>query len=246
MVDIFYEIFSDLPRARPWKSNLYTRAAKLAKAIPMEPMILDVGCGTGKQTMELANYFGGKIVALDNHEPFLNILNKKAKTLGYNKLISTMNCDMGNMPFTDKSFDLIWAEGSIFIIGFKKGLHDWKRLLKEKAYLAISEISWLKNNPPHELKEFFGKEYPGMSSIDQNVQMIKDEGYKLLDYFVLAPIAWWEDYYIPLEKRLESLRKKYFENESELELIEFVQLEIDFYRKYPDVYGYVFYIMQNS
>lgn len=246
MEELFYEIFSDLPRQGPGNKRSTIRAAKLIKDIPKEPKILDIGCGTGKQTMELANYFGGEIIALDNHAPYLDILNQNSKRLGYGDIITTINCDMGNMPFTNNSFDLIWAEGSIYIAGFKEGLNEWKRLLKKNAYLAITEISWLKDNQPEEVNEFFINEYPAMCSIDQNLEMIASEGYTLVDYFILAPIAWWDDFYIPLENRLKSLRQKYFESESELELIEFVQLEIDLYRKYPDVYGYVFYIMQNS
>ena len=68
----------------------------------------------------------------------------------------------------------------------------------------------------------------------------------MIDYFILSPVAWWDNFYIPLEKRLSMLRKKYLENDQALELIEFVQLEIDLYRKYPEYYGYVFYIMQKS
>lgn len=49
------------------------------------------------------------------------------------------------MDFVPESFDLIWAEGYIYIIGFKKGLQDWKKFLKPGGYLICSEISWFKD-----------------------------------------------------------------------------------------------------
>ena len=246
MEDFFYEIFDDLPRQGPGSHQSTVKAAGLIRNLPNEPKILDVGCGSGMQTLELANFFGGEIIALDNHAAYLDILEKQSKKMGYDDIITPVNCDMGNMPFPAQSFDLIWAEGSIFVVGYKEGLQAWKKLLKQNAYLAVTDLTWLKEERPDEIKTFFANVYPVMSSIDQNIELISNSGYTLVDHFVLSPDAWWEDYYSPLEARLAMLRKKYYEHESELELIEFVQLEIDLFRKYFDVYGYVFYIMQNS
>ena len=246
MEDFFYEIFTDLPRQGPGSHSSAIRAAKLIRNIPKEPKILDIGSGTGMQTMDLANFFGGEIIALDNHASFLEILDQNAEKMGYEDMITTFNCDMGNMPFSKESFDLIWAEGSIFVVGFKEGMQAWKKLLRKNGFLAVTDISWLKENPPVEVKNFFANAYPAICSIEENLDTIAKSGYTLIDYFVLDQNAWWDNYYIPLEARLVSMRKKYYEHESELELIDFVQLEIDLFRKYPDAYGYVFYIMQNS
>jgi len=35
---------------------------------------VDIGCGPGMQTLELARISGGRIVAVDNHQPFLDVL----------------------------------------------------------------------------------------------------------------------------------------------------------------------------
>jgi hypothetical protein len=53
-----------------------------------------------------------------------------------------------------------------------------------------------------------------------------------------------DDYYIPLEKRIDAARIKYRSRPEVLEFLAFNQLEIDLYRKYSDYYGYVFYVMQ--
>lgn len=61
------------------------------------------------------------------------------------------------MDFVPESFDLIWAEGYIYIIGFKKGLQDWKKFLKPGGYLICSEISWFKDIFSDKFKKFWQK-----------------------------------------------------------------------------------------
>ena len=44
---------------------------------------------------------------------------------------------MFEMNFSKESFDIIWSEGSIYAIGFEKGLTDWKKFIKTNGYLAV-------------------------------------------------------------------------------------------------------------
>lgn len=244
MEEVFYDIFQGLPRQGPGNPKYTKKAIDSLMNLSSHPNILDIGCGTGAQTIELAHHLGGTIFSIDNHEPYLNYLRKKADTLGYGDIIHTIRCEMSNLEFPPEYFDLIWSEGSIYILGFEYGLEYLNSFLKKGGYIAVSEISWLKKNQPAELMEFFKQEYADMKSIDQNVAIVKKAGFQLVDHFLFGAEAWWDDYYSPLEERLKSLRSKYAEDDQVLELIEYVQLEIELYRKYPDYYGYVFFIMQ--
>jgi len=246
MDELFYEIFSDLPRQGPGDRGSTLKAAAEIKGIISEPKILDVGCGTGKQSIELLKYFGGTVTAVDNHQPYLENLKIKAQEEGFEERLKCKNADMLNPSFVNEQFDLIWAEGSIYIIGFREGLKSFKKLLNPAGYIAVTEVSWLKDSPPQELQEFWDQEYPDIKTIDQNLEIISSTDYKLVDHFTLPDSAWLDDYYIPLEKRLEKFRKIYTGDKNALALIESVQLEIDIFRKYSAYYGYVFYIMQNK
>ena len=44
--------------------------------------VLDIGCGNGAQTLQLAKRLNGDILAVDNHPPFLDELQRRAKTAG--------------------------------------------------------------------------------------------------------------------------------------------------------------------
>jgi ubiquinone/menaquinone biosynthesis C-methylase UbiE len=220
------------------------KAIGLSKDLPAHPIILDVGCGTGAQTIQLAHHIGGSIFALDNHKPYLDILRQKADKLGFGDCIQTIHGDMHNLPFTTGYFDLIWSEGAIYTMGFKEGLNYLKKFLKPSGYLAVSEISWLSDSLPSDLLAFWKQEYAAITPIKTTLKTIKEAGYEMIDYFILPESDWWDDFYRPLEKNILLLRKKYHENEHILEMIEYLQLEIDLYRKYPDLYGYVFYVLK--
>ena len=75
----FYELFCGLPRGGPGDNKSTRKAFGYLKNLPTEPLILDIGCGHGIQTLELAKISKGKIIAIDNYQPFLDILKKKAK-----------------------------------------------------------------------------------------------------------------------------------------------------------------------
>ena len=160
-------------------------------------------------------------------------------------MITTKNASMVDMDFPNDSFDLIWSEGAIYIMGFRKGLEYWKRLLKPGGAIAVTEVSWLTFDPPEEILKFWSEEYPAITTIDENLSVIGDLGYSVIDHFTLPESAWYQ-YYRPVEKRVAELREKYIGNNEALEVLDATQVEIDLYRKYSDTYGYVFYILRKS
>ena len=244
MVNIFFEIHSNLPREGPG-ANVSTKQAFLTlQDLTAEPRILDVGCGPGMQTIMLAKMSNGKITALDNHQPFLDYLKNQAIKEGVSDRISLVNGDMRDLKFDAKSFDLIWAEGAIFIIGFEKGIRDWRRLLADKGYLVVSELCWLKDNPPEEIREYFAEGYQAIKTIKENLEIVRKANYRLISNFVLPDESWWNNYYTLIASKIPSLRTKYSEDEEALAFLDCEELEMEMFRKYSKYYGYVFYIMQ--
>jgi ubiquinone/menaquinone biosynthesis C-methylase UbiE len=218
----------------------------LIKQRPPAPRILDIGCGSGAQTLDLTHLTDGTFVAVDNYQPVLEMLRQQAAVLGVSQRIAILNADMGNMQLPNNEFDIIWSEGAIFVIGFDKGLREWKRLLKPGGYMVVSEAVWLKPDPPADLFEFWNREYPAIRSIDQNLAAIAEEGYSNVGHFILPDSSWWDQYYTPLEAHVKTMRSKYAGNEDALSVIEAAQLEIDLFRKHSDHYGYVFFVMRRQ
>jgi ubiquinone/menaquinone biosynthesis C-methylase UbiE len=248
MPQIFYEVHSNLPREGPGGNESTIRAFNSLKNLPAKPRILDIGCGPGMQTIQLAKLSSGKIEALDNHQPFLDQLNLSAKKEELSNRIKTVKGDMFNLKYEKESFDLIWCEGAIFIIGFEKGLTEWRPLLANKGYLVVSELVWLRKDLPEELQSFMKEMYAGLEgsgvrSIEENIETAKKLGFQVLNSFTLPKKDWW-DYYSLIEVKLPSLKAKYKDDQEALQYFAIEEMEIEMYRKYSDYYGYVFYVLQ--
>ena len=132
----FFELFEDLPRQGPGCEEGTLAALSLVKGLPEHPKVLDIGCGSGMQTLIVARELGVPVLAIDNHRPMLAHLDAAASKAGLP--IETRELSMIGMPFAAGSFDLLWAEGSIFIIGLVKGLREFREFLKPGGYLAFS------------------------------------------------------------------------------------------------------------
>ena len=84
-----------------------------------------------------------------------------------------------------------------------------------------------------------------MKTIDENLAIIRNAGYMVIEYFTLPESAWW-DYYFPIEKKIERMKTKYRDDPVALKVLEIEAQEIELYRKYSAYYGYVFYVMQTN
>ena len=102
---VFWEIHSDLPREGPGDNKSTRKAYMMLEGLPEHPRILDIGCGPGMQTIELAKLSNAQIVALDFHQPFLEQLKKSIKKEGLVDRIEAVNGDMLNLNYEDHSYD---------------------------------------------------------------------------------------------------------------------------------------------
>jgi len=243
-MDVFFEIHKDLPREGPGCNESTKKAFELLPEVKDKPVILDIGCGPGMQTRELARLSSGHITALDNHLPFLNQLKADVKKAQYENIITVIRSSMFDSCFKKESFDIIWSEGALYIMDFKTGLKYWKRFLKPGGCMAVTELSWFEDNPPRELFEFWMNAYPTINNIQKNMEVIENSGYTNIAHFTLPEKAWWDDYYKPVEKRIQMLVEKYKNNPEALAVLNEESAEISLYRNYSKWYGYVFYIMQ--
>jgi len=201
--------------------------------------VLDIGCGVGQATILLANRFeNATIESIDLFKHYLSLLDEKIAENNLDDRVFTYQMDMRDPDFANEEFDIVFSEASIEIIGFKKGLKEWKRLLKPNGYLIVSDISWI-SKPSNESRKFWKNTYGEVDTIENKISQIKDEGYEFLDY-VIVPKDDWESYYVELEKNLNVLRS----DKSARDFVKQLKKEIDVYRSNSDDYSYVFYIMK--
>ena len=220
--DVYRKIDRDSSRKRLLK---YTR--KAFKLLPRldKPQILDAGCGSGVATIELARLCDGKVVGIDIDKFLLNELNMKIEREGLSNKVETLQCSMLELDFPEESFDIIWVEGAIRVIGFEIGLKESRRLLKPEGFFVVHDE---------------------IRSIASKLEKLPSFGFKLLHQFLLPSGAHWKEYYRPLENRIKRLFEKYKDNSEALKVLKEVQNEIDIVKENPKDYRSAFYIMQKT
>jgi len=207
------------------RENLSKYTRKAYRMLPncKSPHILDVGCGSGVPTIELAKISNGHVIGIDIDVTSLNLLQRKIKEMGLNKRVSVIKDSILNMNFPEESFDIIWSEGSIFVIGFENGIKNWHRFLKTKGFLVIHDE---KKDKTKKLKS------------------ITKYGYALIAQFELTNDLWWIEYFTPLEQLIQKFRYKH-PNDSELvHELDKDQIEIDKCKSNPILASSFYVIIQ--
>lgn len=200
----------------------YTR--KAFESIPKinNPRILDIGCGTGIPTLELAKLSNGEITGIDINQDSLDKLNLKIKQYGLLNRIKLFNRSVYNMLFDDEEFDIIWEEGVIHLLDIKKALTECNRVLKLNGYMITGEATnWA----------------------DKKIKYFPKFGFKLLKQIPWAKECWWKEYYAPLENKINILRKKY-SNIDDIEEIKQHLREIEMVKRNTLGFECTTYIMQ--
>jgi SAM-dependent methyltransferase len=152
---------------------------------------------------------------------------------------------MNHLDLPEQGFDLVWSEGALYQMGFANGLESMKRFLRAGGYLAVTEAVLLKDSElPPEVWDIWRDEYPVITTIENNMELIREAGYALVGHFTLPESDWLDGYYGPMEKRLDLLEPKYAGDRFAMDVIGDSRKEIDDYRKYSDWYGYEFFICQ--
>jgi ubiquinone/menaquinone biosynthesis C-methylase UbiE len=207
------------------RSNLSKYTLRALKALPAldNPLILDIGCGSGIPTITLAKATGGSVIGIDNNKESLNKLREKLKIEKEDLQVKALYCDFKDLPFDNQSFDIIWAEGSIAAIGFEQGIQDWKKLLKPSGFMVIHDDA---------------------DDLEAKKEAIKKYGYKLLDSFILYENIWWDEYYADLDRQIG---EHYLDGglPIEGEALEIFK-EIEMYRSTPERFRSVYFIMQGD
>ena len=241
---LFFELFTGLPRQGPGDDASTLRALALVPDAGRVTRVLDLGCGTGRQTRTLAGSCQARFLGIDNHRPFVETANLEARRQGLSDRVEFRVGDMRELQLADNAFDLIWCEGAIFVVGFETGLGQWRSLLRPAGHLVVSEACWMKPDPPPDCANFWASEYPAIRDAATLLGAVDACGYDPVAHFSLPSESWWTDYYGPLQQNVTRFRDRHAREPDALAIADQVQHEIDLWRRYSDYYSYEFIIMR--
>jgi SAM-dependent methyltransferase len=236
-------LFADMDQLSPGDDSL---SLYVLRSLPEHrfEVVVDAGCGAGRQTFVLANELKTPIHGVDSHQPFLDRLRQRAQEKGLAQLVRTHCMDMKDIPSVFPTIDLLWAEGAAYNIGFANALATWAKAIRPHGFAVVSELCWLRDTIPKAVREFFRSGYPEMQSVEQNIQTAEEAGYELFNTYTLPRETWVKEYYEILEPRAKSLA-----NHPDVAVRDFAVetlKEIETFKISEDSYGYVFYVLQRS
>jgi SAM-dependent methyltransferase len=238
-LELLFELFESTPRQGPGSVATTRRALDLLPDSLRVERVLDLGCGTGGSTLVLAEDTGAQVTAIDIHPPFLATLRRNAEERGLADRITTAVADMADTASLGVGFDLIWAEGSAYSIGFENALRRWRPLLRPGGCLVVSELVWFVAEPAERARDYFAADYPDMRDEATRIDQARRAGYDLLGSFRL-PAGDWHAYYAGLEGALrEAISRR-----GERQVYAALRREREVYEACGDEYGYVCLILQ--
>jgi ubiquinone/menaquinone biosynthesis C-methylase UbiE len=236
------EYFSGLQRQGPGSPEATLKALSFIDNLTAQSHIADLGCGTGGQTMQLAQHAPGTITGLDLFPDFISQFDSNATQMNLQGRVHGIVGSMDNLPFAPESLDLIWCEGAIYNIGFDNGLRQWKQYLKPGGYLAVTEASWFTDHRPAQIDTFWKEAYAEIDTIPIKVAQLQAAGYVPVAAFILPSECWTKNFYEPQVPLQEAFLKKHAGNKTAEMLVENQRREAELYKEYNAYYGYVFYI----
>ncbi len=208
--------------------------------------IADIGCGTGASTLLLAKKLDAKITAVDFLPDFLAKLDDLAAEAGLSERIQSLEASMDALPFEPGSFDVIWSEGAIYNMGFENGITAWREFLKPGGILAVSELTWLTEDRPQELQDFWAGEYPDVDTASAKIAVLERLGFTPIGYFPLDESCWVDNFYRPLQQRFDAFLDKYGHSPEARATVASHEDEIVLYEQFSEFFSYGFYVARRS
>jgi len=191
-------------KARPAPSDFWISAIVRTGKIEPHSRVLDVGSGTGRFTIRIAQRSGALVVALDNSPAML----RKALNRDKAGRIHWILGDARSLPFQRESFDTIYMTMVLHHIGSPRiVLAAFKRLLRSGGRCVILTTSHSAIRS-HTLRHFPGivardlKRFPSIPFLKREM---RKAGFKNVRSYFLKH----DEGEVPVKTYCEMVRKKY-------------------------------------
>ncbi len=244
----FLQFHHGIPRKGPGSAEATARAFRSIEGLlPPSPALLDLGCGGGAQTLTLAPLTAGSILAVDSYPVFVEELRQQLSARGYLDRVTAQVGDMKALGLPPASFDLVWCEGALFVLGFETGLRTLRPLLRGPGLVVVTEAVWLRplEEVPPDVRAFWAEGYPAITDIEGNLALARRAGFTPLGHFTL-PAEGWTAYVDPLERQMNEVLARHPHDADAEEAAKRERREFAMFRENLRWFGYEFFLLQRA
>jgi ubiquinone/menaquinone biosynthesis C-methylase UbiE len=182
-------------RSHTWQHHVLRVAINdlrglFSESLPVNPVLLDAGCGQGKSFRHLRQTFAPqRLIGVDADPHSLELSAAEAARQGVD--VELIGSDCATLNVADASVDLLFCHQTFHhLVEQEKALAEFYRVLKPGGYLLFAEsteayidtwvIRWLFRHPMHVQR-----------SAAQYLEMIRQQGFEFTQRNVSYPYLWW-------------------------------------------------------
>ena len=165
-------------------SKEYTLTAGKLANLDENSQILDIACGHGIASINLAKKFCCHATAIDINKDFIEVGKKlaaKEKCVHNKPILDKVKFVVGDIykkSFPKNKFDMLVAEGgALSYIGREKGIKKISKYLKKGGYIELSDMIINNKKLPKEFKELFTQEGWNFETEESYKKLLRENGY---------------------------------------------------------------------
>jgi len=103
--------------------------------------VLDVGCGIGGPSRQLAAGYGCRVTGVDLTEAYCRLAEEMARWVGLEDRLDYRTADALALPFAAETFDVVWTQHAAMNIADKARLYaEMRRVLKPGGRLGLYDV----------------------------------------------------------------------------------------------------------
>ncbi len=181
----------------------FSFAAARFSGINPSSKVLDLGCGYGDASCNLAAEFRCKVTAVDISSENITYARQMAVERNVSHLINFVNADLTTLDYSETPFELILMEGGILsFITRRKGLNFASAWLGRGGWVSFSDLILLTEQIPDEILNIFEHDRFHYEN-EQSYRNLLDETGFDIHFMSLVPPSGWDNYYAHMARRLE-------------------------------------------